>query len=140
MCLFVCRATHPLLAQIHPDLLHGIRMTTIDVSGCFYLCRCSLGEEGERGDTNSPCKCVSCHRIQVGEGITCLHHLQYIIPVPTFRSAVRCFEFEVVGMFLLHARNPGDFHFAYIHHPNKGMCHKNMCMLGTRSPVGWVLC
>ena len=35
------------------------------------------------------------------------------ITVPTFSSAVRCFELYAVGMFLLHARNLGYLFFAY---------------------------
>ena len=44
---------------------------------------------------------VNVHHVasfQVGEGITSPHHLQYSIPVPTFSSAVRCFELSG-GMF-----------------------------------------
>ena len=57
--------------------------------------------------------CIVSSHLQVGEGITSLHHLQHSIPVPTFSSAVRCFEFHVGGMFLLHARNPGYFLFLF---------------------------
>ena len=33
--------------------------------------------------------------------------LQYSVPLPIFSSAVRCFELEAVGMFLLYAHNLG---------------------------------
>ena len=94
--LFVCRATHPtVLGWLHPELLNMINMTPI---------------------LNVDVYCVGwgMRRLQVRDVITSLHHLQCSIPVPMFSSAVRCFELQAGGMFLLHAHNPGYYYFCLL--------------------------